>query len=131
MEIFFHDPDDAPLPPDEVHIRKLSADPYPDGRRVRVKLELTPFQRRPDAELVITGPGGETVATASVIETIDPRLDMTLHLRGPASPGTYRVWAKVSYRPEPDGEDGQPDSSTDPDGADLDVDQAETTFELP
>ena len=42
MDIFFQDPTDIPLPPEEVRIRELTAEPWPDGRRVRVYVELTP-----------------------------------------------------------------------------------------
>lgn len=131
MDIFFQDPDDAPLPPEEVHIRDLSAEPYSDGRRVRVILKVAPFQKRPDAEVVINGPDGEPVASASVVETVDPNLELTLHLRGPGTAGRYKVQAAIHYRPEDESANGEPDSQPPPDPKVMEVDRAETTFELP
>ena len=58
MDIFFRDPSEIPLPPDEVRIRVLHADPYPDGQRVRIHLEVDPFQRRPNADVRITNAPG-------------------------------------------------------------------------
>ena len=43
MDIFFADPDDIPLPPEEVKIRQLEARPYPEGQRVAVRFEITPM----------------------------------------------------------------------------------------
>ena len=50
MDMFFADPNDPPLPPEEVRLRELRAEPWPDVLRVKVFLELTPFQKRPSAE---------------------------------------------------------------------------------
>ncbi|MEN8172069.1 MAG: hypothetical protein ABFS03_04235, partial [Chloroflexota bacterium] len=62
MDIFFTDPNDIPLPPDEVHIRKLSAEPWPDKKRVHVNLEISPFQKRPSGEIILTDSDGEEAA---------------------------------------------------------------------
>ncbi len=97
MDIHFFDPDDAPVPPDEVRIREMRARPHPDGRRVRVYLEITPFQRRPNAEINIFNQQDEVVAALSVIETIDPRMEFTMHLREPQPGGDYRLEATVLY----------------------------------
>lgn len=103
MDIFFTDPTEAPLPPEEVRIRKLQADPWPDGRRVKVYLEVDPFQRRPSADLTITDRDGREVAGASVIESMNRKMEMNLHLRG-AGPGEFTLRAIVFYAvlPSPD-----------------------------
>ena len=41
MDIFFQDPGAIPLPPDDVKIVELRAEPWPDNRRVKVYLERT------------------------------------------------------------------------------------------
>jgi hypothetical protein len=51
MDIFFADPSEVPLPPNEVRIRELNVEPWPDGNRLRVYLEVDPFQKRPNADL--------------------------------------------------------------------------------
>ena len=109
MDIFFSDPTDIPLPPDEVRIRDFSVEPYPDGRRLHIYLEITPFQRKPSGEIVITDSLARPVASASIIETIDPKMKITLHLRNPDTTGEYTAMALLFYNQEveepEDGED--------------------------
>lgn len=102
MDIFFQDPDDIPLPPNEVRIRTFAVQPYPDGRRLRVYLEITPFQKKPSAEIVLLNPLGEPAGNVSIIETIDPRLEMTMHLRGRVASGTYTARADLFYQDLPE-----------------------------
>lgn len=101
MEIFFHDPEDVPLPPDEVHIREFKASPYPDGRRISVYLETCPFQKRPSGEVVVVNPEGKNVASVSIIETIDPKMEMTLHIRAPHVSGIHTARALLFYEELP------------------------------
>jgi hypothetical protein len=132
MDIFFVDPDDTPVPPAEVRIRELNVRPYPDGRRVKVYLELTPFQQRPDAELKITAAEGSLLASVSVIETIDPKMEMTLHLPPNPPDSLCSLQVVVFYRPADDGENGseiQADILTEQ--KIQIVDQKEITFDLP
>ena len=97
MDIFFQDPTDIPLPPEEVRIRGLTAEPWPDGRRVRVNLELTPFQNRPNGEIDIRNDQGEEVSSVSFIETIDPKMQFTMHLRIQETQGKFTVTATIFY----------------------------------
>ncbi len=129
MDIFFQDPDEVPLPPDEVRIRDFTATPYPDGRRIKVYLELTPFQKRPSSEITITNRAGEILAVANIIETMTRKIDLTLHLRAAAT-GLFQVTADVFYQETPaeddaaEGEDFQlPERSR--------VDTAQTSFSVP
>lgn len=97
MDIFFTDPAEVPLPPDEVRIRALRAEPWPDGRRVRVYLEVDPFQKRPSVDLTILNAQQEPVAVASIIESMDRKMDFTMHLRGAETAGTYRLQVALYY----------------------------------
>jgi hypothetical protein len=126
MDIFFTDPSDIPLPPQEVRIRKFEANPWSDGRRVQVRLELTPFQKRPDGEIKIENPDGEVLASVSFIETIDPNMEFTLHLRGavPRNPMTAKVI--LFYRVSDDDEDELPVNPK----REI-ADQSTITFEIP
>lgn len=81
MEFFLLDPQVARLPSEETRILDLRAEPYPDGKRVRVNLELTPFLHRPEIELTLTDPTGQTCTSASVIETAGQKLELTLRIR--------------------------------------------------
>jgi hypothetical protein len=129
MDIFFQDPTAIPLPPAEVRVKDLRAAAWQDNRRVGVYLEVTPFQKKPNAELTITNPSGEVVAQASIIETIIPKMELTLHLRGHIIPGSYTVSVTVYYVESPEGKADEPGSFTDPSRRQV-VDNEQTVFEL-
>lgn len=96
------DPELAPRPRDEVRIRELSVTPYPDGRRLRVQLLLTPFAPvdRPNLEITARRVDGLMVASVSVIESMQHHLNLTIHLRDPQPvPGEYVVQADLYYEP--------------------------------
>ena len=97
MDINFTDLSEVPLPPNEVRLRDFRVEPYPDGKRVRVYLELTPFQKRPSGELIITDLLGRQVATANIIETIDPKMELTMHLRGPDPQREFTARVLIFY----------------------------------
>lgn len=99
MDAFFDDPDHPRLPPDQVRIIELKAEPLPDGRRVRIFLELTPFLNRPDEEISIFDRLGEEVAYVNIIETMLSKIVLTLHLRGGQTCGIFKVIAKIFYSP--------------------------------
>jgi hypothetical protein len=134
MDIYFRDPGDIPLPPEEVRIRQLLAAPWPDNRRVRVVLELTPFQKRPNGEIRILDSQGVEAAALSIVEAIDPKMEFTLHLRTPEPAGFYTTSAVVYYyeeedpRTEPEN-GGQDQPYQLPDKINV-VDSAEVTFEI-
>lgn len=126
-DIFFADPADVPLPPEEVRIRDLSATPWPNGRRVKVYLEVTPFQKRPSGEMLMTNQDGQPVASASIIETIDPKMEVNLHLRTTESSGVYQLSVVLFYLQEID-EEG--DELIEPSERMI-VDEMSITLEIP
>lgn len=101
MDIFFQDPTAIPLPPSEVRITELRAELLPDKRRVRVFLEITPFQKRPNGEVRIDNARGEELASVSIIETMIHKMEFTLHLRGAELVPPYTLSAVISYLEEP------------------------------
>lgn len=100
MDIFLQDPSDIPLPPDEVRIRELRAEPLPDQRRVRIYLEITPFQQKPNYEIKVFTEAGSLAASLSIIESIDPKMEITVHLKGDQPAGEYIVSLDVYYYEE-------------------------------
>ena len=97
MDIQFTDLSEVPLPPSDVRIRNLSMDPYPDGKRLRLNLELTPFQKPPSGEILITDLLGNPVASASLIEVIDAQMQLTLHLRTSEPQGQFTAHVIIFY----------------------------------
>lgn len=98
--ISFFDPDDVPQPRDKVTIEKLTAIPYPDGWRVRIGVDVTPFQERPSLEITVDPVDERPIAPIqlSVIETMHRSMEFTVHIRGVTSPaGEYVVRAALYY----------------------------------
>jgi hypothetical protein len=102
MDIHFTDLSEVPLPPGEVRIRTLAVEPYPDGKRLRLSLELTPFQKPPSGEVFVTDMFGNQVAAASIIEAIEATMQLTLHLRTPDPQGEYTARLIIFYSDEID-----------------------------
>ncbi len=104
MDFFFPEDNLQRMTPEETHITSLTAEPYPDGQRVRVNIEITPFQQRPYIEVTLTDAGGQEVATASIVEPMGWKLEFTLHLRG-ATNGPFTLEALLFY---PEGPRAEP-----------------------
>ena len=85
--------------PEETHITSLSAEPYPDGYRLRVNIEMTPFQTRPHLEVVLNDASNEEIASTSIVEPLGWKLEFTMHIRGELN-NPYTVEARLFY---PDG----------------------------
>jgi hypothetical protein len=97
MDIFFNDPDEIPLPPKEVRIRKLTAEPWPSGKLIHVYMEVDPFQKRPNADLYIRNESGEIAAATSIIESMHRKMELTMHLPD-ANPGEgYTLDVKLYF----------------------------------
>jgi hypothetical protein len=97
VEIHLSDPEGIPLPPDEVRVRALKVDPLPNGRLVRVYLEVDPFQKRPNADLTISDNEGREVASTSIIESIDRNIEVRMHVRGAVREREYSLKAILFY----------------------------------
>jgi hypothetical protein len=92
-------PTDAPLKPrDEIRIEALEVTPYPDRFRVRVHIQVTPFQERPNLLLVAHNEDDRLVSELDIIETMHHDMEFTLHIRGVDNPGgLYTLTADLFY----------------------------------
>jgi len=97
MFIQIEDSEDAPVPPEDVRIQSVHIDPYPDGKRIRVALELTPFQIPLDLDVIVLDQDGEESASMSIIGAATPKLNFTAHLRGDRLSLTYQLLTRLSY----------------------------------
>lgn len=104
MEFFFPEDHLDRMTPEETRITSLSAEPYPDGRRLHVNIEMTPFQKRPHLEITLNNGEGEEVASASVVEPLTWKIEFTMHLRGELR-NPYSLEATLFY---PDGPSAEP-----------------------
>jgi len=104
MEFSEFSDSDNRLPPSETRIIELRAEPWPDGRRIRVHAQITPFAERPSIEVQIYNDAGEEVASATLIEVLTPRFVVTLHIREAKIQGRYMLSGRLYY-PEIDSVD--------------------------
>jgi hypothetical protein len=111
MDFFFpelsDDGQNLPVPPAEMRFIELRPEPVLDEGplRARIYVEVTPFQKRPYIEVILTGADGEEIASASIIEPLQRKNVFTLHLRGAQTSGQFSLHARLYY---PDG----PESDT-------------------
>lgn len=130
MDIFFADPSEVPLPPDEVRIRELNVEVSPEGRRLRVYLEVDPFQRRPNAELALFDREGREVSSVSIIESMTRKMELVMHVRG-AAPGACTLQATLYYASLPESAAGPDDAAGSLDIERHIVDSRRVAFEVP
>ena len=81
MDFFFPEDNLNRMTPEETHITSLTAQPYPDGYRLHVNIEITPFQKRPHIEVTLKDSEGEEVASTTIVEPMGWKLEFTMHIR--------------------------------------------------
>ena len=128
MDIFFQDPDEVRLPPEQVRLLESRITPLEGGSRVKIFLELTPFMKRPSIEITITNSSGEVLAHSSILETMLPKLEFIMHLRESEPGSEYKLEAMVYYQKLPEPSDIQMDLPL-PDP--MIVDQQSKMFMIP
>ena len=99
MDFFFPEDQLQRMSPEETHITSLTAQPYPDGYRLHVNIEMTPFQKRPHLEVILKDAEGEEVASTTIVEPLSWKIEFTMHIRGDLK-NPYTVEARLFY---PDG----------------------------
>ncbi len=104
MDFFFPEDNLTRAVPEETKILSLSAEPYPDGYRLHVHMEVTPFQKRPYIEVVLNDSDGNEVGSTSIVEPLSWKLEFTMHIRGEIR-NPYTLHAKLYF---PDGPSQEP-----------------------
>jgi len=86
-----------------MRILHLKVNPSADQKRLRVFVEVSPFQKRPSVELKLTDPDGLPAGSVDIIETMNPKMELNMHLRDLVIAGEYVLEASLFYLnlPEP------------------------------
>jgi hypothetical protein len=100
---FFDDPLQSPRPREDVRINQLGLHVYPDGRRVAIGFDITPFLERPSIDVTVTNASGEQAAALTVIETLEANFNLTMHLRDREPTQSYTVRVELYYRAPEEG----------------------------
>jgi hypothetical protein len=103
MDFFFPEDNLNRKTPEETHITSLSAEPYPDGYRLHVHIEMTPFQTRPHLEVLLTDCDGNEVGSTSIVEPLNWKIEFTMHIRGELK-NPYTLEATLFYVDGPSAE---------------------------
>jgi hypothetical protein len=105
MEFFFPEDNLQRTPPEETRIISLTAEPFEDGRRVRVNIETSAFEKRPHLEFTLTDSEEQEISTASFVEPMQWKLEFTMHIRTDPADGPLDLEARLFY---PDGPEAEP-----------------------
>lgn len=92
------DPDEVPLSPEQVRFLEVNAEPFPDNRRVRLSIKVTPFQQPPDIEIRAEDPAGIRVSETTIIGAPNKQMSLTVHLRGEIVEGVHRFQFSLGYQ---------------------------------
>ena len=96
MDFFFPEDNLNRMTPEETDITSLSAEPYPDGYRLHVNIQITPFQKRPHIDVLLTDAEGTEVGSTTIVEPMGWKLEFTMHIRGELK-NPYTLEAKLYY----------------------------------
>ena len=105
MEFFFPEDLARRLPPEDVTLTRLEAQPYEDARRIRVNMAIAPFEKRPHIELTLTDSAGGELSNVSFVEPMQWKLEFTMHVRAQPADGPLDLQARLFY---PDGPEAEP-----------------------
>jgi len=100
---FFSDPQLAPKPRSEIRIESLVVTLLPDGNRLSVEFDTTPFLPidRPSISLAVRNTSGAILSSSHVIESVHEHVHITLHLPQPLADTNLIVHAELYYGEEP------------------------------
>ena len=91
----------TPPSQDDIKILSFAAEPYPDGRRVLVRLLLSSFLEGPNAVINLSNEENQELATVNIVNIFIPENEITLHIPGNKKlPGNYLVNVEIFYAEE-------------------------------
>ena len=82
---------------EDVRLLRTRLEVAPEGRRVAVDLELTPFVERPTIEGRLFNGSGESAGLINMIETLDTVNRVVMHLRDSETINPYRLELRIYY----------------------------------
>jgi hypothetical protein len=92
----FSDVIPSPIDQEEIKIVSFIAEPYPDGRRVKIKLHLSAIQKSPNAVINIFDQDNLQLASVNIVSIFHPENEITIHIPGDLKlPGEYKATVEV------------------------------------
>ncbi len=76
----------------DIDILEISAEPYPDKRRIKVLFRLSSFNSPPNISVTLSNEAGDNLAAAKMVNIFNPENEITLHIPATMNqPGEYTV----------------------------------------
>jgi len=98
MDFFNIDSDLKRYPPEETRIVSIDLKPYDDGRRIRIYLEITPFQKPPFIEFNLIDADGNDAGSTSIIEPPRWKHELTMHIKySKQTTGEFKLSVRLFY----------------------------------
>jgi hypothetical protein len=99
MGFFQIDPNIERMLPADTRLLNMHAESYANGKRVKVSLDITPFQQKPYLDLSMTDYLGKVLAATSIVEPVSWNLELNLHIRNSSisNSGICKLSAILSY----------------------------------
>lgn len=101
MDIEFFESDHLPKASHEVKVEDVSAEPYPDGRRVRVMVRVTAFLEQPNLTISASDSAGHELGESEILGAMTKVNSLVLHLRGPRPEGDVTVKVALYFPDKP------------------------------
>lgn len=83
-----------------LRIERMAVHPYPDLKRLWVRVQLSPFSQPPNVRLICLDADGQEVAEMLLVEWREPYISLTLHLRQSQPGAEYVLRAEVAREGE-------------------------------
>ena len=97
MDIFFSDPDEIPLPPDEIRFRNIQVYPIDDSNKIKIFIEIDPFRKKPNIDLVVFNNRREIATSVNIIESIQRKMEIIAHLKRNTADIEFNLEATLYY----------------------------------
>ncbi|NUQ39109.1 MAG: hypothetical protein HUU23_15230 [Caldilineales bacterium] len=79
-----------------LRIERMAVHPYPDLKRLWVRVQLTSFAAPPNVRLLCLDADGQEAAEMLLVEWREPYISITMHLRQPQPSAEYVMRVEVA-----------------------------------
>lgn len=94
---FYTEQDPNAQPPESIRFESIIITPYIESKRVRIQIEITPFLEKPNLEIELFNSDKIIVASMSLVELLEHKFELTLHIKEDLNPDEYLLQANIYY----------------------------------
>lgn len=97
---FFDNSAETPKVREDVRLNKIGLYVYPDGRRIAVGFDMTPFLEPPSVQVTALNQLGMQAGSLTVIQANEANFYLVMHLRDAEPTNPYHISVELFYRTE-------------------------------